>query len=159
MDRHGRAGLPIRSELHAGAARLRAMLIKGDTVADKAVLTVNICIMDLVHAMFGQLKLMNVHFLQLIDGPANPARIVPLLEKRQIISRIASFRIMPGENATRPFLKLPRFYAKRLWKRNCGIGNLITTPVWTKTPAMIGASDERKELQSLMRNSYAVFCL
>src|SRR3546814_3382923 len=87
MDRHGRAGLPIRSELHAGAARLRAMLIKGDTVADKAVLTVNICIMDLVHAMFGQLKLMNVHFLQLIDGPANPARIVPLLEKRQIISR------------------------------------------------------------------------
>src|SRR3546814_20026484 len=83
MDRHGRAGLPIRSELHAGAARLRAMLIKGDTVADKAVLTVNICIMDLVHAMFGQLKLMNVHFLQLIDGPANPARIVPLLEKRR----------------------------------------------------------------------------
>src|SRR3546814_16731372 len=74
--------------------------------------------MDLVHAMFGQLKLMNVHFLQLIDGPANPARIVPLLEKRQIISRFASFRIMPGENATRPFLKLPRFYAKRLWKRS-----------------------------------------
>src|SRR3546814_2363100 len=101
---------------------------------------------------------MNVHFLQLIDGPANPARIVPLLEKRQIISRIASFRIMPGENATRPFLKLPRFYAKRLWKRHCGIGNLITTPVWTKTPAM-RSEEHTSELQSLMRISYAVFCL
>src|SRR3546814_14219719 len=117
MGRHGRAGLPIRSELHAGAARLRAMLIKGDTVADKAVLTVNICIMDLVHAMFGQLKLMNVHFPQLIDGPANPPRIVPLLDTRKIISRIASFRIMPGEHATRPFLKLPRYYARSKARR------------------------------------------
>src|SRR3546814_5367845 len=125
------------------------MLIKGDTVADKAVLTVNICIMDLFHAMFGQLKLMNVHFLQLIDGPANPARIVPLLEKRQIISRIASFRIMPGENATRPFIKLPRFYAKRLLKRHCGIGNLLTPR----------SEEHTTKLQSLMRISYAVFCL
>src|SRR3546814_3130252 len=97
--------------------------------------------MVLVHAMFGQLKLMHVHFLQLIDGPANPARIVPLLEKRQIISRIAPFRTMLGENATRPFLKLPRFYAKRLWKRHCGRGNVITTHVWTKTRTEQHTSD------------------
>ena len=82
-------------------------------------------------------------FTQWFHRPVDPARLVPLLERRNIIVRFAAFGIVPHPDAPGTFDHLVRFDAGRLGNGVAagGIGNVIALAIGGEAPAVPRTAD------------------